>query len=205
MPENGNSIAIQGLIPEDASLQRVASVLGMAPEKLVRRLGITSLSITEKMVFLTLAPDLHMLPESFEKLLVAYRGDSRITPEFMERKQIGPNLISNRFGDLADYLEQAIEIRNLYEVPISYSDLGVLLMEYGSGTAGVLELVDSSLDEFVQWFGISKATRHIQIAKCVSFICKVIIPDCRMRGRIAPHSTEEFQEYGRSVRERTPR
>lgn len=168
---------------------KAASLLKWKPETIVRRVKKALPTIIHQQVYLALAADFRIHPESLAKLIDYYLGENGLKVEDLEPRSVGSNLVTSKFSLFTEFLSECFSLLRL--VAEDYTELGMSLMNvaeivqhYGTfEPQRVIELADHHLDEFCEYFGISEAHSYSERMRlCVWLFATKIIPENRRRG-----------------------
>ena len=166
----------------------LAIKLNWKPETVVRRVSTALSEKFEQQVYLSVATQFSIHPESMAKLLVIYRGDTPLTASSLERRKIGENLLSNSFGEFIEYLEECMNLIRIVTAEhqafsMSMELAGIIVSTYGKESERFIEMVDSNLDDCCNFMGVNtKRSYSEKMRTCIFLIISKVFPQLKIRG-----------------------
>lgn len=185
---------VASLVPSNPKVQAIAQRFRWSPEALIKRIQSALPAIVEQQIYLQVAKDLRMQPESLAKILRAYLGTQELQVADLEDYVVGENLIANRITDVADFLAGVFNLVNkvdsdFHEFGISMQDAAQLVIQYGAdGAEAAIDHIDKNWEAIGQHLGFNQ--RHMKYPRvmgtAIAFLVNEAIPDLEKRGLPAP-------------------
>ncbi len=179
----------RSLVPSNPSVQKLATRLRWTPERAIIRIQRALPAPMEQQIYLAVASDFGILPESMAKLLRLYLGQQELQLEDLRPHPIGKNLQSSKFGSFAEYLRECLNLLKIVSKEYSAFSLtiehaGMIVLHYGTDNPELLiEMVDLNLEEMCDVLGISNEYPYgKRMGTCIWLMVKVVIPENRRNG-----------------------
>jgi len=193
------NIEEHALVPSNPMVQRLARRLHWKPQTAIARIERALPAFVEQQIYLALAGDFSILPESMAKLLRMYLGHQELQLEDLSPNFVGKNVISSRFSSFAEFLRESLNLLKIISkeysaFSLSVEQAGFIVLHYGTDNPELLiEMVDNNLEEMCEFLGISNEKPYsIRMRLCIWIVVNKIIPDNRKRGQIDPLDVTEF-------------
>lgn len=181
------------LVIHNPKVVSIAERLHWKPVTAIRRIKSALPSPLEQQIYLSVATDFGILPESMAKLLRIYLGNKHLMLEDLEFKEVGNNLCYSNFNEFSIFLSECLNllkiITNEYSVlGLSIEQAGRMVLHYGTDDPEMLiELVDNNLETMCEFFGISSLHDYgFKMRVCIWIMIGIVIPDNRNRGMMDP-------------------
>jgi len=190
VPEKTLTVREQySLVPSNISVIKVARRLRWTPERAVIRIQRALPAVMEQQIYLAIASDFGILPESMAKLMRLYLGYQELRLEDLNPHSVGENLRSSKFSTFAEYLRECLNLLKIVskeysEFSITIEHAGMIVLHYGTDRPELLiEMVDVNLEEICEAFGIDNGQSYNRrMRTCVWLMVKVVIPENRKNG-----------------------
>lgn len=193
-PSQGNPIpqivrrGFSELTATTPQVAKVAKVFNWKPEKLLVRVQRALPALFEQHIYLAVAGNVRIHPESLAKILEVYRGSKPLSEGDLERRPLGKNVVSNSFGDFSDFFEACINLVKV--VTKEYEAFGItmhfaaeIVSAYGPGQPEqVIEMIDTNLDECCEYFHVKSGSYSRRLRTCTWIFLKEVLPELRERG-----------------------
>ena len=191
LPNGGSAIAERKLgeiTVASPQILAVAQAFNMAPQKLLVRVKNCLPAVFEQHVYLEVAHDFRIHPETMAKILAVYRAGRPLSESDLERRPVGQNTVSNTFGDFADFFECVMNFIKL--IPKEYPGFAVgaelaadIVVAYGKESPErVIEMIAANLDEMCEYYNIQRGTACGRLRTCVYRFMRQTLPRLRARG-----------------------
>src|SRR3990167_1380342 len=160
--------AEEALARTNPKVVAVANRLGWQPETLLKRTERALSSPVEQQLYLAVAKDFGLQPESFATLLRIKLGNQQLQAADLEVRTIGKNLVSSKLSDVGDFLEDALGIvgkiqQDYAQFRLSMADAGRLALVFGDRTEEVLDSIVSQVEMLRQRMKINPRASQRQI------------------------------------------
>ncbi len=137
----------------------VARSLRWRPPVLLRRLQEALPAPVEQRVYLAVAGEMSMHPETFGKLLRTFLGGQTLQPVDLQERVVGKNLVTSRIAEVGDYLESALALLGKIQagvdgISISAQSAGKLAMAYGEYAVDIVGQIVEGVEEIREALGI---------------------------------------------------
>ena len=196
----GNRTIIHALVPSNQYVQAIAKRFKWKPETLIARVEKALPSVVEQQIYLRLGADFQIHPESLAKLLREYLGSYELKPEDFFNKKVGENLVMNKFADVAEFLEGALNLINKVSIEysgfsISMRSAAVLVDAYGpDGAENLIDSIASRLDEVIEHIGGEGRSFDRAMSIAIYFLVNKVMPEMRSHGAPAVLDIMDFFE-----------
>lgn len=177
------------LVPTNPSVQKLAKRLHWKPQTAIARIQRALPALMEQQIYLALAGDFAILPESMAKLLRLYLGYQELQLDDLNPRQVGKNLTYSKFGSFAEFLRECLNLlkiitREYSAFSLSIEQAGFMVLHYGTDNPELLiEMVDTNLEEMCEVLGINNEQAYSRRMRfCIWIVVSKIIPDNRRKG-----------------------
>ncbi len=186
------SLTVRGntdLVVSNPAVQRLSRRLRWTPERAIIRIQRALPSVLEQKIYLALASDFGILPESMAKLLRFYLGEQELQLEDLEPHIAGPNMVTSKFSTFAEFLRECLNLLKIvtkefdsFSLNIEYA--AMIVTHYGTHEPErLIEMVDSSLEELCEFLGVSNEhTYSHRMRLCIWLMMTKVIPENRNQG-----------------------
>lgn len=195
------------LVPANPSVQTIARAFHWKPNTVIVRIERALPTKFEQQVYLTVASDFRIHPESLAKLLHLWRGEHPLQLSDLEYTVVAPHIVSSRFGNFVRYLEACLSLLKIVSMeynafPVTVEFAGMIVLAYGSDEPErLIELIDAQLEECCEVLGIGNNHSYsVRMRLCVWVFVTKIIPYNRAHGLPDILDLSDFFEYGRGQR-----
>ena len=178
------------LVVSNPSVMKLARRLRWTPERAIIRIKRALPAPFEQQIYLELASDFGILPESMAKLLRFYLGEEQLDIEDLEFRQVGPNLVTSKFVDFAEFLRECLSLLKLVSKEFTSFSLNIeyaamIVRHYGTDQPELLiEMVDGNLEELCELLGVSNEHSYSQRMRlCIWLMVTKIISENQLAGR----------------------
>lgn len=178
------------LVPDHPSVVKLSKRLRWKPETAVSRIKRALPAPVEQQIYLELASDFGILPESMAKLLRFYLGEEQLELEDLDPHPVGDNLVSSKFDNFAEFLRECLNLlklvsREFTSFSLSVEHAAMIVAHYGTEQPELLiEMVDGNLEEMCEMLGISNEREYsFRMRTCIWLVVKKVIPENRLAGR----------------------
>ncbi|MBA3733265.1 hypothetical protein H0W91_02720 [Patescibacteria group bacterium] len=187
-----NEIASQrnALVPTNPSVMKLAKRLRWSPERAIIRIQRALPALFEQQIYLELASDFGILPESMAKLLRFYMGEEELDLEDLEFRQAGNNLVTSKFVDFAEFLRECLNLlkivaKEFTSFSLTVNHAAMIVYHYGTDQPELLiEMVDGNLEELCEVLGVNNEHPYSQRMRlCIWLMVTKVIPENRSEGR----------------------
>lgn len=184
-----SSTTESGLVPSNPLVVRMAKRLRWSPERAVARIQRALPAPLEQQIYLELASDFGIHPETMSKILRFYLGENNLQIEDLEPRPIGQNLVVSKFASFAEFLGGCLDLLKL--VSSEYGELGLSVMHvanivqhYGIyEPERLIETIDTNIDEMTDMLGIGDDRGHAdKMRLCIWLVVTKIIPEQKRNG-----------------------
>lgn len=189
------------LTTANKNIVKISNRFGWKPQTAIIRIQRALPAILEQQIYLAVASDFAIHPESMAKLLRMYLGFQELKLEDLNPHPIGENLVSSKFACFAEFLRECLNLlkvtTNEYSaLGLSVLQVGYIVLHYGTENPQLLiEMIDTNLDELCEVLEInSRHTYSHKMRLCIWLIVNKIIPDNRKRGFTDPLDISEILE-----------
>lgn len=193
MAENSLKEAIvpreSGLVPQNPAVQKLSRRLRWSPERAITRIQRALPARVEQEVYLALAADFGLLPESMAKLLRFYLGEEHLELEDLQPKPVGPNLVTSRFAEFAEFLRECLNLLKLISkefssFSITIEHAAMIVLHYGTEQPErLIEMIDGNLEELCELLGVSNEHPYsVRMRLCIWLMVTKVIPENRSQG-----------------------
>ena len=169
------------------------------PETTIARIERALPAKFEQQVYLAVAESFRIQPESLAKILAIYRGPKPLSVTDLERRTLGKNVVTNSFGDFADFFEACMNLVKIivkeYEAFVPSMELAAFIVQaFGNNhPEALIEMIDTNLDEFCEFFEISiHHTYSERMRLCTWLYIVKLLPKLRKQGVPDVLNVEEF-------------
>ena len=184
----GIRTVVHPLVPANSRVQAVAHQLKWKPETVVARVQKALPSVVEQQIYLRLGAEFRIQPESLKKLLREFLGPEELKPEDFFDREVGRNLIVNKFTEVAEFLEGALNLIN--KVSIEYSGFAlsmrsaaVLVNVYGpEGAEKIIDSISARIEEVGARTGGSHRSFDRAMGIAIHFLVNRIMPEMDNHG-----------------------
>lgn len=189
------------LVSTNQRVQALAKRLHWKPQTAIVRIQKALPAILEQQIYLALAPDFAILPESMAKLLRLYLGYQELTLQDLTPHQVGENLVYSKFSSFAEFLRECLNLlkilsREYSAFSLSVEQAGFIVLHYGTDNPELLiEMVDNNLEQMCEVLGVNNQHSYsIRMRLCIWIVVSKIIPENRKRGHVDPLDVTDFLE-----------
>lgn len=190
-----------GLVPTNPRVQTLAKRLHWKPQTAITRIQTALPAPLEQQIYLALAGDFAILPESMAKMLRMYLGYQELRLEDLNPRPTGKNTSFSKFNTFAEFLRECLNILKIVakeysSFALSIEHAGLIVLHYGTDSPELLiELVDNNLEVICEVLGINNQHSYgWRMRLCVWIIAGKIIPDNRRRGQTDLLDITDFLE-----------
>ncbi len=194
------------LVPANPRVQKLATRLHWKPQTAIARIQRALPALIEQQIYLALAGDFGILPESMAKLLRLYLGHKELEIEDLNPRLVGRNITHSRFDSFAEFLRECMNLlriisREYSAFSLSVEQAGFIVLHYGTDNPELLiEMVDTNLEEMCEVLGVSnKHAYSVCMRLCIWLVVSKVIPENRRRGHTDALDITDFLEMS-SVR-----
>lgn len=177
------------LVPTNERVLMVAQRLRWSPERAVARIKRALPAPLEQQVYLAIAPDFGVLPESMAKLLRIYLGHEELTLHDLEPRPAGLNLVTSKFESFAEFLRECLNLikivsKEYTSFTLSYEYAAMIVLHYGvQYPERLIELVDNNLEELCEMLGVNNEHEYSKRMRlCIWLIVSKVIPENKKNG-----------------------
>jgi len=181
---------LSGLVPQNRKVKRLARRLRWRPETAVERIKRALPAPVEQQIYLDVAADFGLLPESMAKLLRFFMGEEELDAEDMDFHSIGENLVASKFAEFAEFLRECLHLLKVVAQEYSSFSLtiehaAVIVKHYGVDEPELLiEMIDGNLEELCELLGVSNERAYSQRMRlCIWIVVTKVIPANKAEGR----------------------
>lgn len=194
------------LVITNPRVQKLAKHLKWKPQTAVARIERALPAKMEQQIYLALASDFAILPESMAKLLRLYLGHEQLQLDDLNPRPVGRNLIHSKFITFAEFLRESLNFLKIVAkeytaFSLSIDQAGFMVLNYGTDNPQLLiEMVDTNLEEMCEVLGISNDKAYsVRMRLCIWIVVSKIIPENRRKGQTDALDITDFLEMS-SVR-----
>lgn len=195
------------LVPTNPNIQKLAKRLHWKPQTAITRIQTALPAPLEQQIYLALAGDFAILPESMAKLLRLYLGYQELRLEDLAPRSTGKNLSYSKFDSFAEFLRECLNLLKIISkeyssFSLSIEQVGFIVLYYGTDNPELLiEMVDTNLEEMCDVLGVNNQHPYnFRMRICLWIVVKKIIPDNHRRGQTDPLDITDFLEMSSSRR-----
>ncbi|GEM_PF-399352 len=177
------------LVPTNKSVLKMAKRLRWTPERLIMRVEKALPAVMEQQVYLAVASDFGILPESMAKLLRLYLGHQNLRIDDLKPNRVGKNLRYSKFTSFSEYLRECLNLLKIVSkeyaaVSISIETAGWIVLNYGTDNPQMLiEMIDVNLEDMCEVLGISNELAYsLRMRTCIWLMVTKIIPENERNG-----------------------
>lgn len=194
------AVETTALVPQNAMVQAVATTLRINPERLIVRIQKALPAVVEQQLYLQVGGDFRLQPESMAKLLREYLGDQELVAADLTSRSLGGNLVSNRFNDVAGFLQQVFGVISKdLDIPVSMRHAARLVIAYGEHAEEVLDDLIANAEYIRERFKLKTRKTERIVGFGIGFLVDKVLPKMAREGRPHPRTlTEYFEREGLS-------
>jgi hypothetical protein len=178
------------LVPDNPSIVKLSKRLRWKPETAIRRIQHALPAPVEQQIYLELAADFGILPESMAKLLRFYIGEESLELDDLDPHSVGDNLVSTKFTNFVEFLVQCLNLlkivaKEFTSFSLTIEHAAIIVTHYGTDQPeALLEMIDGNLEELCEMVGISNEKSYeYRMRTCVWVVVKTVIAENRKSGR----------------------
>ncbi len=178
------------LVVGNPQVEKLAKRLHWSPERAILRIQRALPAPLEQEIYLELASDFGILPESMAKLLRFYLGEEELHIDDLDHRVVGDNLVSSKFVSFSEFLRECLNLLKIVSNEYTSFSLGIeqaalIVTHYGTDQPELLiEMVDGSLEELCDMLGVSNNKPYSQRMRlCIWLMVTNVIPENRKAGR----------------------
>lgn len=195
------------LIPSNQRVISIANKLNWRPTTLINRVKSALPATLEQQIYITIAKDFSIFPESLAKLLRKYLGYKELQLSDLKPSSVDKNISYSVFNSFSEYLRECLNLLKIVNKEYSGFSISIeyaadIVLAYGNENPEVLiEMIDTNLDEMCYVLGIND--RHSYSKKmqlCIWLMLSKIIPENRRNGNVDPLDITDILEDGSSRR-----
>lgn len=178
------------LVPTNPKVMKIALRLHWGPERAVARIKRALPAALEQQIYLAIASDFGLLPESMAKLLRFYLGEQELQLEDLAPRPIGLNMVTSKFATFAEFLRECLNLLKLVSkeftsLSLTIEHAAMIVLHYGVDQPELLlEMIDGNLEELCELLGVSNEHPYSQRMRlCIWLMVTKVIPENRREGR----------------------
>lgn len=178
-----------GLVTSNPAVQKLATRLRWKPERAITRIERALPAPMEQQIYLAIASDFGILPETMAKLLRIYLGYQHLQLEDVVPRQVGKNLTHSKFGSFAEFLRECLNLLKIVSkeysaFQLTVADAATIVLHYGTeDPERLIEIVDANLEELCDVLGMNNETSYeYRMRVCTWIVVTKIIPRNRNLG-----------------------
>ncbi len=177
------------LVPSNPNIQALAKHLRWTPERAIIRIQRALPAVMEQQVYLAIASDFGLLPESMAKLLRLYLGQTELKLDDLKPHPVGENLVYSKFDSFAEFLRECLNLLKIVTkeytaFSMNIEHAGLIVLHYGTDhPESLVEMVDINLEEMCDVLGISNEYSYSKrMRTCIWLMVTKVIPENRRNG-----------------------
>lgn len=146
--------AVTALVPSDPRVITVARRFGWRPTTVIARITQALPAVTERQLYLEVAKDYGMRPESFAIIIRNYLGARELTSQDLEERGVAKELVNFLLQTLSILSEDKEE----WDIRIGTKIAARLATQFGDDAITVIDGIYANIDEITElmgWTGIS--------------------------------------------------
>lgn len=190
------------LVPSNPAVLQIGSRLRWKPTTVVSRVQKALPSTFEQSLYLLLAKDFGIQPESLAKILDTYYGSRGfIAADMLERRKVGPELYSDTFAQFVEFFETCMYLMRLVTDEIGTSVLSMelaaeLVVAYGDQEAEQLvESFCNNLDVYCDILNVNQRRSYSDRARtCLYIFLKGYLEETQKSGTPNLLGVEDYNE-----------
>lgn len=192
VPSEALSIPVNplALVPENPTVALIGSRLRWKPQTVIARVERALSTQFTQSLYLLVAKDFSILPETMAALLRTYAGtESFIERDLLHPRDVGDSLATDAFANFADFFFACMDLLKVVTQEytafnMSILDAGELVAAYGDREPEkLIEMIDADLDHCSEVLGISlRLSASQRLRMCLHVFISEILPENRERG-----------------------
>lgn len=188
-----------GLVPTNPKIVSLSTRWNWRPQTLIRRIESALPAPMEQQLYLTVANDFRIRPESVAKLLRMFLGRNALTIDDLNPVQVEANIYFSRIRAFSEFLRECLNLLRIvvYEydgLTLTIEQAGQIVLCYGTENPElIIELIDNNLDALAEFLGVSEwHSYNHKFRLCVWLVTCKVIPQNREIGHVDPLEVEYF-------------
>jgi hypothetical protein len=190
------------LVPSNPAVIQIGSRLHWKPGTVISRVQNALATPFEQSLYLLVAKDFGIQPESLAKILNTYYGSRDfIASDMLERRKVGSEMYSDTFAQFIEFFESCMYLVRLVSEELGISLLGMelaaeLVVAYGDQEAEQLvESVCNKLDVYCDILNVSQKRSYSDRARtCLYVFLKGYLDETRKAGIPNLLGVEDYKE-----------
>ena len=179
----------QGLVITNPNVRWIARRLRWKPETTIARIQTALPAVVEQQVYLAIARDFKILPESMAKLLRLYLGHEELQAEDLAPVTVGKNLEYSKFNSFSEFLRECLNLLKIvtqeyFDLSLNIEHAGFIVLHYGTeDPERLIEMVDNNLEALCDAIGMGNRKSYTQRMRlCLWVMVSKVIPQNRRNG-----------------------
>jgi hypothetical protein len=190
------------LVPSNPTVIQIGSQLHWKPGTVIKRVQNALATTFEQSLYLLIARDFGIQPESLAKILNTYFGTRDfIALDMMERRKVGPGMYSDTFAQFIEFFECCMHLVRLVSedvgTPLLSMELAAeVVVAYGDVEAEqIIESIWTNLDVCCEILNINQErTYSDRVRTCLYVFLKGCLDENRQAGIPDLLGVEDFEE-----------
>ena len=190
------------LVPTNLSVIMLAKRFKWKPETAVRRIQNALPTTLEQQIYIAIAKDFGILPESLAKILRIYLGYQNLQLEDLNPRQVDKNITYSKFINFSEFLAGCLNLLKVVSqeytgLSLTINQAAYIVLNYGTDNSELLlDMVATNLDELCQFFELDYHSDSKKLSICLWLILNKIIPYNKSIGQVDTLDPTTFLESG---------
>ena len=166
------------LVPSNPRVRSIAYKMRWSVDTVIRRVENALTSPVEQQIYLQVALEYRIHPESLKKMLDIFRGDHDLQPSDLQQLQVGPNLVKSKFDEITLKVEQALllidKTSDTSDYIMSMACAAQLVEAYGDYAEEVVAQIINNMGSVADLLEIKNPNPKLVVGVAISVLVKTI-------------------------------